>query len=144
MSDKEPIIRPAEEAPEQQTPLAGSTVHAGFPSPAEDFLDAPLDLNRALVHNPASTFFVRVAGDSMTGDGIDDGDLLVVDKSIEPYDGCIAVCYIDGEFTVKHFARERDEIVLTPSNPAYPTIRVRKGEMLTVWGVVRHAIKTFK
>ena len=65
MSDKEPIIRPAEEAPEQQTPLAGSTVHAGFPSPAEDFLDAPLDLNRALVHNPASTFFVRVAGDSM-------------------------------------------------------------------------------
>lgn len=71
----------------QELPVAGGAVKAGFPSPADDFLDSPLDLNRELVHNPASTFFVRVSGDSMAGDGIGDGDLLVVDRSVEPYDG---------------------------------------------------------
>lgn len=86
---------------QQDIPVAGSEVKAGFPSPADDFLDTPLDLNRELVRNPASTFFVRVAGESMAGDGIGDGDLLVVDKSVSMHDGCIAVCYVDGEFTVK-------------------------------------------
>lgn len=91
----------------QEFPVAGGEVKAGFPSPADDFLDAPLDLNREFVHNPASTFFVRVSGDSMTGDGIGDGDMLVVDRSVAPYDGCIAVCYVDGEFTVKRVRLEK-------------------------------------
>ncbi len=111
----------------QEIPVAGSPVKAGFPSPADDFLDSPLDLNRELVHNPASTFFVRVSGDSMAGDGIGDGDLLIVDRSIAPGDGCIAVCYIDGEFTVKRVRLEKGCAWLMPSNPRYRPIRVDAG-----------------
>lgn len=88
-------------ASELDVPMAASGVSAGFPSPADDHLEPPLDLNRTLVRNPASTFFARVDGDSMKDDCIRDGDLLVVDKSMEPYDGCVAVCFLDGEFTLK-------------------------------------------
>lgn len=128
----------------QELPVAGGAVKAGFPSPADDFLDSPLDLNRELVHNPASTFFVRVSGDSMAGDGIGDDDLLVVDRSVEPYDGCIAVCYVDGEFTVKRVRLEKGCAWLMPSNPKYQPIRVDADNEFLVWGVVRHVIKTFK
>ena len=128
----------------QELPVAGSSVKAGFPSPADDFLDTPLDLNRELVHNPASTFFVRVSGDSMAGDGIGDGDLLVVDRSVAPYDGCIAVCYVDGEFTVKRVRFEKGFAWLMPSNPKYRPIRVDADNEFLVWGIVRHVIKTFK
>lgn len=127
----------------RELPVSGSTVEAGFPSPADDFLDPPLDLNRKLVQNPASTFFIRVAGDSMTGDGIGDGDLLIVDRSAAPYDGCIAVCYIDGGFTVKRVKLEKECAWLMPSNPRYCPIRVDADNELLVWGVVRHVIKTF-
>lgn len=127
-------------------PLAASPVHAGFPSPAEDFLESPLDLNRALIRDPASTFFVRVEGDSMAGDGIGDGDLLVVDKSLPAYDGCVAVCYVDGEFTLKHLLRHDDgSVTLEPSNPRYKKIHIPASDLsdrLLVWGVVRHVIKT--
>ena len=108
-----------------EVPLSGGTVRAGFPSPADDFLDMPLDLNRELVPNPASTFFVRVEGDSMTGDGIGDGDLLIVDRAVEPYDGCIAVCYVDGEFTVKRVKLEAAGAWLLPSNPSEPPSQYR-------------------
>lgn len=128
----------------QELPVAESSVKAGFPSPADDFLDTPLDLNKELIRNPASTFFVRVSGDSMTGDSIDDGDLLVVDKSIELYDGCIAICYVGGEFTVKRVKLEADGAWLQPSNPKYPPIRVNHENDFMVWGVVRHVIKTFR
>ena len=128
----------------QELPVAGGDVKAGFPSPADDFLDSPLDLNRELVHNPASTFFVRVSGDSMAGDGIGDGNLLVVDRSVAPYDGCIAVCYVDGEFTVKRVRLEKGCAWLMPSNPKYQPIRVDADNEFLVWGVVRHVIKTFK
>ena len=128
----------------RELPVAGSKVKAGFPSTADDFLDTPLDLNRELVHNPASTFFVRVAGDSMTGDGIDDGDLLIVDKPVEAYDNCIAICYVDGEFTVKRVKMERDGAWLLPSNPHYKPIRVGRGDDFMIWGVVRHVVKTFR
>ncbi len=128
----------------QELPVAGSSVKAGFLSPADDFLDTPLDLNKELIHNPASTFFVRVSGDSMTGDGIDGGDLLVVDKSVELYDGCIAICYVDGEFTVKRVKLEADGAWLQPSNPHYRPIHVDRNNEFTVWGVVRHVIKTFR
>lgn len=117
----------------QELPVAGGAVKAGFPSPADDFLDSPLDLNRELVHNPASTFFVRVSGDSMAGDGIGDGDLLVVDRSVEPYDGCIAVCYVDGEFTVKRVRLEKGCAWLMPSNPKYRPIRVDAENDFQIW-----------
>ena len=120
----------------QEIPVAGSPVKAGFPSPADDFLDSPLDLNRELVHNPASTF--------LAGDGIGDGDLLIVDRSIAPGDGCIAVCYIDGEFTVKRVRLEKGCAWLMPSNPRYRPIRVDAGNEFLIWGIVRHVVKTFK
>lgn len=126
----------------EEHPLAGSTVKAGFPSPADDFLDHPLDLNRALIHNPAATFFVRVEGDSMTDAGIDDGDLLIVDRAVEVRDGVVAICYVDGEFTVKRVRREADSWLLLPSNPKYRPIRVAKGEELIIWGVVTFVIKS--
>lgn len=128
----------------REVSFANGAVAAGFPSPADDFLDAPLDLNRALVRNPASTFFVRVSGESMTEDCIGDGDLLIVDKSEEPYDGCIAVCYVDGEFTVKRVRMERDCAWLLPSNPKYRPIRVDADNDFTIWGIVRHVVKTIK
>lgn len=137
-------IHPADTSTQQPLPVAGSAVKAGFPSPADDFLDAPLDLNRELVHNPASTFFVRVSGDSMAGDGIGDGDLLIVDRAVDPYDGCIAVCYIDGEFTVKRVRLDKGCAWLLPSNPKYRPIRVDAGNEFLVWGIVRHVIKSFK
>lgn len=128
----------------QELPVAGGDVKAGFPSPADDFIDSPLDLNREFVHNPSSTFFVRVSGDSMAGDGIGDGDLLIVDKSLAPYDGCIAICFVDGEFTVKRVKMEKSCVWLMPSNPKYKPIRVDAGNDFMVWGIVRHVIKTFK
>ena len=137
------IFRPGLSTP-CEVPLSGGTVRAGVPSPADDFLDMPLDLNRELVPNPASTFFVRVEGDSMTGDGIGDGDLLIVDRAVEPYDGCIAVCYVDGEFTVKRVKLEAAGAWLLLSNPAYPPIRVDADSEFSIWGVVRHVVKTFK
>lgn len=137
-------IHPADTSTRQPLPVAGRAVKAGFPSLADDFLDAPLDLNRELVHNPASTFFVRVSGNSMAGDGIGDGDLLIVDRAVDPYDGCIAVCYIDGEFTVKHVRLDKGCAWLLPSNPKYRPIRVDAGNEFLVWGIVRHVIKSFK
>ncbi len=87
-----------------EIPLAESTVHAGFPSPADDFLEGSLDLNSLVIKHPEATFFARVEGDSMKDEGITEGDILVVDKAIESYDGCLAIAYIDGEFTLKRVA----------------------------------------
>ena len=125
----------------QELPVAGSTVRAGFPSPADDHLDPPLDLNRELVRNPGATFFARVAGDSMQDDGIADGDLLVVDKSLEAYDGCVAVCFLDGEFTLKRLRMGQGKIVLVPANKRYKPIEIGQESDFTVWGVVTYAIK---
>ncbi|MBR2060305.1 MAG: translesion error-prone DNA polymerase V autoproteolytic subunit [Tidjanibacter sp.] len=123
-------------------PLAGE-VKAGFPSPAEDYPQTTLDITRLLVRNPASTFYARVSGDSMSGEGIADGDLLIIDKSVEPYDGCIAVCFIDGEFTLKRLEIHPDHALLIPANPKYKPIRVSADEDFRVWGVVRHVVKSF-
>ena len=137
-------FHPPDTSTHQEVPVAGGAVEAGFPSPADDFLDAPLDLNREFVQNPASTFFVRVSGESMAGDGIGDGDLLIVDKSLPPHDGCIAVCYVDGEFTVKRVKLERGCAWLMPSNPKYRPIRVDADNEFLVWGIVRHVVKSFE
>lgn len=137
-------FHPPDTSTHREVPVAGGAVEAGFPSPADDFLDAPLDLNREFVQNPASTFFVRVSGESMAGDGIGDGDLLIVDKSLPPHDGCIAVCYVDGEFTVKRVKLERGCAWLMPSNPKYRPIRVDADNEFLVWGIMRHVVKSFE
>ncbi len=124
-----------------ELPFAQGGVSAGFPSPSEDPMNLKLDLNRELIRNPASTFYARVSGVSMIDDGVDDGDLLVIDKSVEPYDGCLAVCYIDGEFTLKRFSDRGDHALLIPANPKYKSIKVTADNDFMVWGVVRYLIK---
>ncbi len=124
-----------------EVPMAASGVAAGFPSPADDHPAMSLDLNRLVVRNPSSTFFVRVAGDSMRDAGIDDGDLLAVDKSLEAHDGSIAVCFLDGEFTLKRVRIEGGKLQLAPANDRYRPIEVHPEEDFAVWGVVTYVIK---
>lgn len=121
--------------------VAGSYVKAGFPSPAEDHSDLKLDLNKELIKNPSSTFFARVSGESMIEDGVDDGDLLIVDKSISPYDGALAVCYIDGEFTLKRVRIDKDGVTLIPANSKYKPLKITKENNFQIWGVVKYLIK---
>lgn len=134
------IISP-DTSTEAEFQVAASGISAGFPSPADDHLEPPLDLNRALVRNPAATFFARVAGDSMQDDGIADGDLVVVDKSLEMYDGCVAVCFLDGEFTLKRVRLGEGKIVLVPANKRYKEIEIGRDRDFAIWGVVTYAIK---
>ena len=122
--------------------VSGSVV-AGFPSPAEQYQETPLDLNELLVKRPAATFFVKVQGDSMVGAGICDGDLLVVDRSLRPADGDVIVASVDGDFTVKTYRRDKDGIRLEPANPAYPVIRLRAGQELDYFGKVTTCIHRF-
>ena len=124
-----------------ELPCALVSIRAGFPSPAEDYLEQRLDLNRKLIANPSNTFFVRVKGESMNGDGISDGDLLVVDRSLPPTDQSILVCFIDGEFTLKRARCMQDGCFLLPSNPDQLPIRVHPGSDLRIWGVVTYSIK---
>ncbi|MCX8081156.1 MAG: translesion error-prone DNA polymerase V autoproteolytic subunit [Bacteroidia bacterium] len=119
------------------------TVAGGFPSPAEDFSEERLDIRQYLIKNPASTFFARVRGDSMREAGISDGDLLVVDRSIRPSDGKIAVCFLNGEFTLKRLRMDGPKIFLMPANPRFRPIEVGPEEQFTVWGIVTHVIKSF-
>ncbi len=117
-------------------------VSAGFPSPALDFMTKPLDLNTYLIKNSTSSFYARVKGHSMKNAGIDDGDLLVVDKSITASDGRIAICYVDGKFTVKRILRKGDELWLIAENDAYAALKIEEETHFTVWGIVTHSIKT--
>lgn len=121
-------------------PLFLSPVAAGFPSPAEDYIDRALDLNEHLVRNPAATFFVRVDGDSMRDAGIASGDLLVVDRAEEPRNGAIVVAALDGELTVKRLCRRKGRLWLVPENPDYPPLEVGPEASFTVWGVVTYVI----
>ena len=120
-----------------------NVISAGFPSPALDFEDTKIDLNKEIIKHPLSTYYGRVRGVSMKNAGIDDGDIMVIDKSIKPSDGCIAVCFIDGEFTAKRLKFRKDEIFLMPENDDYSPIKVTKDNEFVVWGVVTHVIKTF-
>lgn len=121
--------------------LSETPVNAGFPSPAENHMENTMDLNRALVKNPSSTFYARVKGESMINDGVDDGDLLVIDRSVEPYEECLAVCFLDGEFTLKRVRLEGEDLLLVPANEKFKPIRVKKDNDFYVWGVVRYLIK---
>ena len=116
-------------------------VQAGFPSPAQGEYADSIDLNRALITNPAATFCARVIGNSMVDAGINEGDLLIIDRSLTPHDGSIAVCFIDGDFTVKRLSIRDDGIYLTPANASYPELHVVEDNNFQVWGVVSHIIK---
>ena len=121
-------------------PLFLEPVAAGFPSPAEGFLDKRLDLNELVVRHPEATFFVRVSGHSMTGAQIQSGDILVVDRSIEARDGHVVVAVLDGEFTVKRLYRRNGRLVLQPENRAYRPMPIDLEQGFEVWGVVTHVI----
>lgn len=121
-------------------PLMSNTIAAGFPSPAEQYVEAPLDLNQLLISRPAATFFLRVAGDSMIDAGIFEGDILVVDRSIEAKDGMIVVACVDGEFTVKTLKKDTGFIRLEPANSSYPVITFKEGMELRIFGVVTSTI----
>ena len=121
--------------------LAQTGISAGFPSPADDFKEYKISLDKTLVRNKEATFYARVSGQSMVGAGLDDGDLLVVDKSLEPEHNKIAVCFIDGEFTVKRLKVTSEAVYLHPENPAYEPIKVTDGNDLQIWGIVTHVIK---
>ena len=116
---------------------------AGFPSPAEQYQETPLDLNELLVKRPAATFFVKVQGESMIGEGIHDGDLLVVDRSLRPASGDVIIACVDGDFTVKTYRRDKDGVRLEPANSAYPVIRLRPGQELDYFGKVTACIHRF-
>lgn len=124
-------------------PLFLQRVPAGFPSPAAEYEESGLDLNEYMVRNRAATFYFRVQGDSMTGARIFDGDLLVVDRSIEPRHGHVVLAVIDNEYTVKRLYRRGGAIELRPDNPAFRPIRLRDGEELQVWGVVTGVLCRF-
>ena len=136
--------------------VSGSVV-AGFPSPAEQYQETPLDLNELLVKRPAATFFVKVQGESMVGDGIRDGDLLVVDRSLRPASGDVIIACVDGDFTVKTLrlgkreegrgkreeGRGKREVWLEPANPKYPVIKLKPGQELDYFGKVTACIHRF-
>jgi DNA polymerase V len=115
-------------------------VAAGLPSPAEDYIEGKIDLNRHLIKNPADTFLVRVTGDSMINAGIHSGDVLVVDRSLEPQTERIVIAVLDGELTVKRINYDQGRIYLMPENPDYPIIAIEEGMNLQVWGVVTNVI----
>ncbi|CAK7035218.1 MAG: Protein UmuD [Desulfovibrio sp.] len=121
-------------------PLYLSPVEAGFPSPAEDFLDARLDLHSHLVRNEAATFFLRAHGESMINAGIHNGDLLVVDRSEAAAHNRVVIAALDGELTVKRLVRRQGRVLLMPENPEYPEIDITEHEYVHIWGVVTYVI----
>lgn len=128
------------ERPHLRLPLAASTVAAGFPSPADDYVDLGIDLNEALIRHPSSTFFLRVSGDSMIDAGIQHGDLLVVDRSLEARPGQIVVAVLDGAFTLKRLARHKGRLRLEAANSAYPPLELHQCGDVQIWGVAIHVI----
>ena len=124
-------------------PFVDVCISAGFPSPADDFIELTIDLNKHLIKHKDSTFFAKVKGHSMKDAGIFDGDLLVIDKSLSPQDGKIAICQIDGEFTVKRIKKENNIVWLVAENEEYKPIKVTEENELMIWGIVIASIKTF-
>lgn len=121
-------------------PFFAVPVQAGFPSPAEDYLEQNLDLNEYLIQHPAATFFVRADGESMKGAGIHSGDILIVDRALSASNGKIVIAVINGEFTVKRIRMTKDQLFLEPENPDFKPIEVKEGTDFRVWGVVTYVI----
>lgn len=125
-----------------ELPYISSGIKAGFPSPAADFDESKISLDNVLVKNKEATFYAKASGNSMIGAGIDDGDILVIDRSIEPQNNKIAVCFIDGEFTVKRIKIENEEVYLMPENKNYKPIQISEENNLIIWGIVTYVIKS--
>ena len=121
--------------------LAEEGISAGFPSPADDFKEIRISLDKELVKNKEATFYARVDGDSMIGAGLEDGDLLVIDRSLNSENGKIAVCLIDGDFTVKRIKKEKEKLYLLPENKKYKPIEIKEENELIIWGIVEYVIK---
>lgn len=139
MAAAENIYKPDRSTPSPQ-PLAMSSISAGFPSPADDYIEGHLDLNELLIRHPAATFYVRVTGDSMIGAGVHSGDLLVVDRSLKPVEGSVVIAVVDGDLTVKRVRRESGRVFLVADNSAYPPIAIHDETSFEVWGVVTYVI----
>ena len=140
----EVIVQEADWSTTSEQLYVDGGVRAGFPSPSQDYLEQTLDLNRFLVSHPESTFFAKVVGDSMIDVGIEEGDLLVIDRSIDPQDGHIVVAFLDGEFTLKFIRVDKqnsNQLYLVPANSDYPEILVTSEQQFVVWGVVTYSIK---
>lgn len=123
-----------------ELPFVGG-IKAGFPSPAIDFEGDQISLDKVLVKNHLATFYAKASGTSMIGAGIDDGDVMVIDRSLEPRDNKIAVCFIDGEFTVKRLKVEKDALYLVPENQDFEPIKVTEDSKVIIWGIVTYVIK---
>ena len=123
--------------------ISENCVSAGFPSPAESYAEHSLDINNYLISNPASTFFLKVDGESMSDCGINSGDLLVVDKSLPIFNGAIVIAAVNGEFTVKSFYSRNGKIELHPGNKCYKKIIITSDDDCEIWGIVTHCIKSF-
>lgn len=121
-------------------PLFGHSVPAGFPSPADDFIESVISLDAVLVQHPAATFFVRVKGCSMQQDGIQDGDVVVVDRSLEPRNGDVVIAILDGELTIKRLRIADGKVQLVPANARFPVIEINIEQELSIWGIVTSSI----
>lgn len=121
--------------------FAEGGICAGFPSPAQDYLELSIDLNTELIRHPAATFFGRVVGNSLEEAGVTEGDILIIDKSLKPQDGNMCVCFLDGDFTLKFIRHTKNEIWLIPANKAYTPIKVTEDNNFMIWGVVTYTIK---
>ncbi|WP_264520166.1 LexA family protein [Flavobacterium sp. N1994] len=117
-------------------------IKAGFPSPAADFDETKISLDNVLVKNHEATFYAKASGNSMIGAGIDDGDIMVIDRSLEPTNNKIAVCYIDGEFTVKRITITKEGVHLMPENKDFQPIKITEDNELIIWGIVTYVIKS--
>lgn len=126
--------------PIQKFPLFLNPVQAGFPSPADDFIESRLDLNQYLVSHPVATFFVRATGDSMVNAGIFSGDILIVDTAIEARSGMVVIAVLNGEFTVKRLLKHPKRMLLVAENSAYPSIEIKEGMDCAIWGVVTYSL----
>ena len=124
-----------------EMPYISSGIKAGFPAPAADFDGSRISIDQVVVKNPTATFYAKANGNSMIGAGIDDGDILVIDKSIEPQDGKIAVCFIDGEFTVKRIKIQENSLLLLPENKLFEPIEVTQENDFIIWGIVTYVVK---
>ncbi|NHM02479.1 LexA family protein [Flavobacterium difficile] len=124
-----------------EMPYISSGIKAGFPSPAADFDGTRISIDQIVVKNSIATFYAKANGNSMIGAGIDDGDILVIDKSIEPQDGKIAVCFIDGEFTVKRIKVQENSLLLLPENKLFEPIEVTQENDFIIWGIVTYVVK---
>jgi len=135
------LFQPEENAP-AEVPFVSNGIKAGFPSPAADFDGTKISLDHIVVKHKDATFYAKASGNSMIGAGIDDGDILVIDRSLEPTHNKIAVCFIDGEFTVKRIRIEKDCVYLMPENNNYQPIKVTEDNELIIWGIVTFVLKS--